>query len=182
MKKYRLRDLVPPWVDGKTHAERLYACLLFSAILSCMGFVFRMYIGWQQYQSYVQIFPDTRMDDFYAMTIFPFLYVSIFFGFVLTSFVAVILAISYYRGFREGSHALYLMHRLPDRWELARRCLALPLITIGVCALSVLVLTLIFFGIYALITPKEAMGPNQWKLLWDHIDLLFIPVLLYKGG
>ncbi|MBP3318471.1 MAG: hypothetical protein J6K94_00535 [Ruminiclostridium sp.] len=182
MKKWKLHELVPPWVDGKKHVDRLYTGLLFSAILSCMGFVFRMYIGWQQYHSYVQVFPDTRMDDFYAMTIFPFLYVSIFFGFVLTSFAAVILAISYYRGFRQGSEALYLMRRLPDRWELARRCLALPLLTIASCVLSILLLTLIFFGFYALITPEGAMGPDQWKLLWDHIGLLFIPVLLYKGG
>lgn len=177
MKKWKLHDLVPPWVDGKKHVDRLYTGLLFSAILSCMGFVFRMYIGWQQYHSYVQVFPDTRMDDFYAMTIFPFLYVSIFFGFVLTSFASVILAISYYRGFRQGSEALYLMRRLPDRWELTRRCLALPLITIGICALAILVLTFVFLGIYLLLTPEKVSVIEQLQGVVSHIYFIFIPAI-----
>lgn len=177
MKKWKLHQLVPPGVDGEKHADRIYTGLLLSLILSLMGFAFRMYIGWQQYHSYVQVFPDTRMDDFYAMTIFPLLYVSIFFGFVLTSFAAVILAISYYRSFSQGSEALYLMHRLPDRWELARRCLALPLITIGLCALCVLLLTLVFLGIYLLITPHKVSVLEQLQGLASHMYLLFIPAI-----
>ncbi len=41
---------------------------------------------------------------------------------------AGVLAVVYRLSFRWGSRSDYLMGRLPDRWELARRSLRLPLV------------------------------------------------------
>ena len=184
MKKWNLHQLVPPGVDGKKHADRLYTGLLLSLILSCMGFVFSISLHWNRVQDYT---PTTDANyvlfeyDFLSTLLFPLLGVSIFFGFVYVAIAAIILAISYYRSFSQGSEALYLMRRLPDRWELARRCLALPLITIGLCILSILVLTLIFFVIYWAITPEGLKDVGQLKTAASYFYLLFVPATFVSG-
>ena len=184
MKKRKLHELVPPGVDGEKHADRLYTGLLLSLILSCMGFVFSISLHWNRVQDYT---PTTDANyvlsecDFLSTLLFPLIGVSIFFGFVYVAIAAIILAISYYRGFSQESQAIYLMHRLPDRWELARRCLSLPLMTIGICALAILVLTLIFFGIYWAITPEGLKDFGQLKTAISYFYLLFVPATFVYG-
>jgi hypothetical protein len=184
MKKWKLHELVPPGVDGEKHADRLYTGLLLSTILSCMGFAFSIGLHWKQVQDYVPSADGTYVlfeHDFLGTLLFPLVGVSIYFGFVYVAIAAIILAISYYRGFSQESQALYLMRRLPDRWELARRCLALPLMTIGICALAILVLTLIFFGIYWAITPEGLKDFGQLKTAISYFYLLFVPATFVYG-
>lgn len=69
----------------------------------------------------------------------------------------------------QGSKSIYLMKRLPDRWELTRRCLTLPLLGVLVCLISALVLLLIYFAIYMLFTPSTCLLPDQWQKLWSLI-------------
>ena len=132
MKKWKLHELVPPGVDREKHADRLYTGLLLSTILSCMGFAFSIGIHWKRIQNFT---PTTDANyvlsecDFLSTLLFPLLGVSIFFGFVYVAIAAIILAISYYRGFSQESQSLYLMRRLPDRWEYHRRCWVQPLLS-----------------------------------------------------
>lgn len=67
---------------------------------------------------------------------------------------AVLLHLSYYTG---GSKSIYLMRRLPQRWELIRRAITLPLLGAATCLLSALALRLLFLGVYYLITPPQCL-------------------------
>lgn len=67
---------------------------------------------------------------------------------------AVLLHLSYYTG---GSKSIYLMRRLPQRWELVRRAITLPLLGAAICLLSALALRLLFLGVYYLITPPQCL-------------------------
>lgn len=58
---------------------------------------------------------------------------------------------------RQGSMSIYLMRRLPDRWELHRRCWGRPLIFTGLSLLLILALTALYFAIYLLFTPAECL-------------------------
>lgn len=71
------------------------------------------------------------------------------------------LAFFYWRQHYRGSRSIYLMRRLPDRWELARRCLGLPLLGAGLYLLEALCLRLLDFGIYRLLTPAQCLLPGQ---------------------
>jgi len=72
----------------------------------------------------------------------------------------------HYAYHHQGSKSVYLMRRLPDKWEYHRRCLALPLTGIALCALTAFLLFLIFFSSYMLLTPDELLEPGQWQKIW----------------
>ena len=67
---------------------------------------------------------------------------------------AVLHHISYYTG---GSKSIYLMRRLPQRWELLRRDITLPLLGASISLLSALLLKLLFWGLYYWITPTQCL-------------------------
>ena len=66
--------------------------------------------------------------------------------------------LSHYRLFRSrGSRADYTMRRLPDRWDLHRRCLALPAAGIvGALSLQGL-LGILYYFVYILVTPRQCL-------------------------
>lgn len=58
---------------------------------------------------------------------------------------------------KQDSMSIYLMRRLPDKWELHRRCWGRPLIFTGLSLLLILALTGLYFVIYLLFTPVECL-------------------------
>ena len=82
--------------------------------------------------------------------------------------------------FLRGSRSDYLLRRLPDRRELARRAYALPLLLI-LATLGTMVLVLaVYYAVYLALTPPECLQPNQLGKLWDNFGYLFTPTM--KGG
>lgn len=80
-----------------------------------------------------------------------------------------------YLGAHRNTKSVYLMRRLPDRWEYHRRCVGLPLLAALLCILLRLVLIPVFFQIYLHATPMEALPPmaresflsNLFPILFD---------------
>lgn len=71
-------------------------------------------------------------------------------------------AVQNYLGHFQGSRSIYLMRRLPQRWELARRCLGEPALCLAGC-LAVYVLTgVTCFIYYWFRTPAGCLPPNIW--------------------
>jgi len=67
----------------------------------------------------------------------------------------------------QGSKSIYLMRRLPDRWELWRRCLALPVMAALLFLLAAAVSMVVYYGFYMLATPKACLSPGQWHKIWN---------------
>lgn len=76
-------------------------------------------------------------------------------------------ALYHYAYHYQGSRSIYLMRRLPDRLELHRRCLTLPLLAILLCLLTCFSLLLVYFWIYMTFTPKDCLTPGQWWKIWS---------------
>lgn len=77
--------------------------------------------------------------------------------FVLTVALMPLLAAVHYAGHWRGSKSIYLMRRLPNRWELHRRCLTIPAMG-AVSALSLLgLLGIVFYIVYLLCTPAQCL-------------------------
>lgn len=89
-----------------------------------------------------------------------------FTGFLITALCLLLLIPWHYAYHRRGSQSIYLMRRLPDRWELARRCAAFPLAGVGVCALCAALLWLIYAAIYVFATPARFMHPVYEGQIW----------------
>ena len=121
----------------------------------------------QELQSLYRYEQETGEIIFIAS--FPELIRFCFLGFWITVFLLLGFAASHYVYHAQGSRSLYLMRRLPDRWELARRCLAFPLAGIAACALAAGLLLVIYASIYVFVTPERfihpAFGGSVWRAL-----------------
>lgn len=87
-------------------------------------------------------------------------------GFLMAAVGSVLLAGWHYRYHRQGSMSIYLMRRLPQRWERHRRCLLLPVL-LAVAALVLAVgLLAVYYQIYLWVTPDQCLVPGQWERFW----------------
>ena len=78
-------------------------------------------------------------------------------GCLLAAAAMVFLASWHYSCHFRGSKSIYTMRRLPERWELAKRCLTVPVIAAVVYLLEAAVLLGLDFAIYRLATPAQAL-------------------------
>jgi amino acid transporter len=101
------------------------------------------------------------MTDFYAIL------GGALYGFLILALCMPALILYHYAYHYQGSKNIYLMRRLPNRWELHKRCVTLPLLAALICLLSVLVLLCIYLGIYMTATPRECLTPGQWQKIWS---------------
>lgn len=87
-------------------------------------------------------------------------------GFAVLALVMAAFAVYNYAYHRQGSKSIYLMRRLPNGWELHRRCLAIPAVTVLICLLAAFILLCLYYLIYLLVTPDVCLVPGQWQKLW----------------
>ena len=177
--KKKLRNLVPPWSDGVAHLQICLVALIGPSLISLGIFhaelqeTLNILCVWQDATQ--RVFPPGRMmHDFVTLLhgVWPLFWVPLV--------TAVILGVVNRHGFSQGSKAVYLMRRLPDRWEYPRRCFALPLLILLLgMALTVLVL-LACWGLYTHFTPEYAIPPNQWEKLLTGLTNLFFPFLPWR--
>lgn len=88
-------------------------------------------------------------------------------GLLVLALCMVALAVYHYSYHYQGSKSIYLMKRLPNRWELPRRCLALPLLGIITCLCVALLMLLIYYAVYMAFTPPACLAPQQWQKIWS---------------
>ncbi len=85
-------------------------------------------------------------------------------GFLILACSMLFFAALHYQFHFRGSRSIYLMRRLPDRWELHRRCLAGPVLGILICAVAAGMLFLLYFAVYRFATPQECLSPLGGEL------------------
>lgn len=174
MKRRRLDELVPPDTNGTSQGKMILGGLIAAAVLSTIAFCHRLYfeISW--------LIPNTKADDFVTLLhantnsiiglpVFSLLY--------LVAIGLVLLAVKNYTSFWQGSKSIYFMRRLPDKWELHRRCLRLPLLGLLACAVLMFLLILLCYVLYMHTIPEANLPPNQWSKLWTEFHTLFFPTL-----
>ncbi len=88
-------------------------------------------------------------------------------GFVLVALCMPALILYHYAYHYQGGRSIYLMRRLPNRWELHRRCFTVPLLAAGASLLLWFVFLLLYYGIYMAGTPDACLAPGQWRKLWE---------------
>lgn len=87
-------------------------------------------------------------------------------AFPLIALMMAFFAVLHYAYHRRGSRSDYTMRRLPDRWEMHRRCLAIPVTTALICLIAGFAMLLIYYGIYMLVTPEQCLTQGQWAKIW----------------
>lgn len=150
MKKIDWNRLVPLGIDGAIVRDRmalgLGAAGLFS--LSFLGRFSRAVNDLYRYRG-----ADRFLIEGAKIVPFPELVEGVFWAFGIMMLTMIAVAVGFYTYHSQGSKSLYTMKRLPKRRELWRRVLAMPLLGIAACMVSVLLLTGLYYVLYLLCTP-----------------------------
>lgn len=62
-----------------------------------------------------------------------------------------------------GSKSIYTMRRLPQRFELLKRCVSVPLAIAAVMLITACILTLLYYWAYMANVPPVCLVPGQWE-------------------
>ncbi|NLB89630.1 MAG: hypothetical protein GX786_00185 [Clostridiales bacterium] len=168
MKKPNMIRWAPPGLNLKPEKQFFFIGMLCAVLYSFMFFIrygnarFDLYIYSPASNTRILI-PGAVMPDFYLLLEYYWA------GLAVLAICMLALIIYHYVYHWQGSKSIYLMRRLPNRFELHRRCLTLPLIGIFTCLLTAIILLLLFYGTYVAFTPKECLTPDQWQKIWSVI-------------
>lgn len=108
--------------------------------------------------------PDSYMPD---LSDFAPSYI---YFFLLTALVFLTLSGYHYIYHYQGAKSIYTMRRLPDRWELHRRCLVFTLTVAVICILMSVIMLGAYLWAYNTFVPPARLRPGQLKTL---INTLF---------
>lgn len=84
-------------------------------------------------------------------------------GFLVLALGQVVLAAAHYLWHYQGGRSIYRMRTLPQRGELARRCLAAPAAALGRCVLAAVAVAVLCALYYRVFTPAGLL-PAHWLL------------------
>ena len=91
----------------------------------------------------------------FVLSTFPRCIDNCFWGFGIVIIFLIFAVILHYRWHYTGSRSIYLMRRLPNRFELTRRCLMFPVAAIIICLLTMALLYFVYRTIYIHCTPER---------------------------
>lgn len=168
-RKFDLRRYAPPGLELAMEGQMLFGGLLLSLLFS-LSFLFRysenyndLYY-WKEGTERVRVWIEGAiMPDFvvilgHALT-----------GFWITATVMLSLIAVHYGYHHQGSKSVYLMRRLPDRWERHRRCLTLPILAALLALACGFVMLHLYFLLYMSVTPEQCLTPCQWRKIWREL-------------
>lgn len=154
----------PPGINAKSERNVFLGGVAGALLFSCFYFVRLQDALAALYhidgKSQVLI-PGVIMKDFAELIDNCFL------GFFMMALCFLILIGYHYAYHYRYSKSIYLMRRLPNRWELHRRCLAIPVMAAVSYMLIAFMVLVIYFAIYMAKTPEVCLTPNQWQKIWS---------------
>jgi len=160
MKKRTIRwdRLVPPGTNGRREAGQLAAGLAAGLVWNAAAFLVPFL---QEYERLTWVRAAFEpFDRHLRRALIPFALLA---GWMVA--LALVHLLSHY----QESRSIYLMRRLPDRGELWRRCLTIPLLGLSACILLYGGNLFIFYAIYESFIPPQCLQPGQWRMLWEYM-------------
>ena len=162
MRKF-IESIIPPGWDLK---QELYSALQLGLVIISSWIFFGVRL-------------DNSLDHIYryksggvrllveGVVVSPFgrLTASCFALFIFYVLIQLISIRSMYKFFTEDSKSIYLMRRLPQRYELAKRCISLPLINIAAGFAFCMLQLLLFWAVYKFAVPAQAMPAQSFSFL-----------------
>ena len=154
---------VPPGLDWWTELKWAVSGLGVGALWSLTAFGYQFSNALRRLYDWVggkSILVESRTID-----PFPELLYQAMAGLLLGILLTIPLACYHYAYHYLGSRSIYLMRRLPDGWELWRRCLTVPALLAVVFLLTIELLTFLYFLIFLLATPDACLPTEPWRQL-----------------
>lgn len=145
----------PPGINLEWEYFIYKACLILSVIFS-MLFFYRYMEARQALYTYIDsrrvLIEGAEIDGYFSV-----LNVSLA-GFFFAALIIIPGFVSFhYQYYRQGSMSIYTMKRLPNKFEMHRRAVFLPLLAALSLAAAAALLMLLYFLIYVIATPKQCL-------------------------
>ena len=162
----KLKKYAPPGINPE-HELGVYAFGTFISFLVSLAYFIRLFDARSDY--IIRSTTKGRMvNPDFTMPYFGELIEGVFTGFFFVALCSLIVSVYHYAYYSSGgSHTLYLINRLPTRGYLAMTCLTLPVLMALASLAAVLVLTLLYYGIYLIATPKGYLPAGILAGLWS---------------
>lgn len=162
--KSKLEQYVPLGIEHRQQMRWIGIGVALSFLYS-LGFLFRLS---QEYHALFRVIGRKKvLIQGASMPDFVDILGNSLIGFLIVALCMLALLAYYYFYHYQGSKSIYLMKRLPRRWELMKRCVTLPVLSAVAVLLLSAMLLLLYFGIYFLVTPEPCLAPNQWYEFWS---------------
>lgn len=156
--RHKFDNYTPPGI-AFAGQFRLFLLGLGIAVIWSLGYYFiRYFIAYENL--YVYRMSKKVLRENAVMTDFHVLLedgVGCFTLFLVFYLVMCGLVVFYYLTYYQGSRSIYLMRRLPDRWELYRRCIVLPAAMILLGVVTQFALWMLYYGVYLTYTPEQCL-------------------------
>jgi hypothetical protein len=159
----RSERLLPPGIPAGTELKWLWLGLL-AAFLVSLSFIPAW--GSNRDALYRVVGTDRILITDRIMPDFANILGGSLYGFLVYALCMPALALFHWSYFRRGSMSVYVMKRLPVRGEYLRRCAAVPLIFVLICAACAFLTLCLYYWIYMKFTPQICLAPDQWQKIW----------------
>ena len=148
---------VPLGLNGTAHAGWISRSIIGAAIFHFIGFstYYDYCLGtlYRDEKRTILIDPNGE-DQWVYMPSFGEMMENRYYLFILIALLMAALVIYNYKYHFQGSKSIYLMKRLPDKKDLTRRCLTLPLLGILACIILAAIVTGLCYLVYMSNTPE----------------------------
>lgn len=88
-------------------------------------------------------------------------------GYFILAVCLLLLVVLRYLYYYQYSKSIYLMKRLPDKFDMHRRCVTMPLLLALICLGIAFFVLLLYFAHYMIFTPDSCIQPDQWMKIWS---------------
>lgn len=154
MRRIGWERLVPPGLDGLKEARRLLLAAAGALAWSIWAFVGPCIQMRQR--------GDRDWTNQWAVPFFGSMLPTAELGFLLLALCMPLLAGAHYFYHFHDGRSIYLMRRLPDRGELWRRCLTLPLTGLAAVLILALGLSVLYFWLYETYALIDTNSQGRW--------------------
>jgi len=163
MKKIDLARHAPPGMELSFH-RNLFEIGLVVAFLYSLKFLTRF----SRLRSFLYDWDKTgkTLREGAEMADFAYIVDGALLLFYILAFAMLMTAILNYAYHRQGSKSIYLMKRLPERNEIHKRAIPLPVIASLSCLIYAFILRFFYFAVYMIATPNKCLPAGAWVELW----------------
>lgn len=158
-----LDDFAPPGIGTDKELSGFIGGLMGAWLLS-----HRFFKNYSEARALLYHDPGTKrvLIEGAVMTDFSILLGDSLISFQVFAVFFLSVVIWHYLCYRQGSKSIYLMKRLPNRWEIHKRAWTLPLLAVAATVAVAFIVMLFYYWIYMVATPKQCIAPGQWQNIW----------------
>lgn len=155
--KNKYRRLEPYAPPGLSIGTEITSWILYLAASTCWCMIFLVRYFDYRARLFENMGGRLFLIEGAKMPNFEYLTKDLFEAFGVVLIICALTIVYHYYYHYQGSKMMYLMRRLPNKWEVHIRCFTLPVIAGVITVIYMLLLRALFYGIYYWCTPIECL-------------------------